>query len=176
MRFAPVPLQNHRKRGWGHLLCFLFSHGWHGIFMFSERIKCRELEEHYKVNYTLKILATEPEDRHPVIKEMVYKKDLALQERKEETLGSCPWLQWSMYNITQESCVSHELSAACQPSMSPMWGNWTKWDASSPCYQWTHKQQWIMGHTFFSSLLNLGPSIYSHLLFPRPFFFLIIIA
>ena len=52
--------------------------------------ECRELKEHYKVNYTSKILATEPEDRHPVIKEMIHKKDLPLQERKEETLGSYP--------------------------------------------------------------------------------------
>ena len=33
--------------------------------------ECRELEECYKVNYTLEILTTELEDRHSVIKEMV---------------------------------------------------------------------------------------------------------
>ena len=33
--------------------------------------ECRELEERYKVNYTLEILTTELEDRHPIIKEMI---------------------------------------------------------------------------------------------------------
>ena len=40
--------------------------------------ECRDLEERYKVNYTSKILTTELEDRHSVIKEMVqtiHKKD-----------------------------------------------------------------------------------------------------
>ena len=32
--------------------------------------ECRELEERYKVDYTSKILVSQPEDRHVIIKEM----------------------------------------------------------------------------------------------------------
>ena len=137
----------------------------------------RELEECYKVNYTSKILTTEPEDRHPVIKEMVqshpqerpgtpaavsFESGTPLPSHKdsgvEDTLRSCPWLWWSMCNITQEPCTSHELSAACQPSMFPIWGNWTNWDTPGPCHQWTHNsnESW---DTLFGFLLNLDPSI-----------------
>ena len=51
--------------------------------------ECRELEERYKVNYTSKILTTELEDRHPIIKEIIqiiYKKDLAHQLKSASNL------------------------------------------------------------------------------------------
>ena len=51
--------------------------------------ECRELEEHYKVNYTSEVFTTELEDRHRIIKEMIqiiHKKDLAHQLKSTSNL------------------------------------------------------------------------------------------
>ena len=144
--------------------------------------ECRELEEHYKVNYTSKILTTELEDRHSAIKEMVqtiHKKDLALQLQSASNLEhlcriaeAVGWKKlWDHVLDHGEACVT-SLKNLVRVMSHPL-------HASRPCplCEITELKESLPVHvinehinsnkswdTLFSSFLNLDPSIYSYVL------------
>ena len=144
--------------------------------------ECRELEERYKMNYTSEILTTELEDRHSVIKEMVqtiHKKDLALQLQSAsnlvhlcKTTEAVGWKKlWDHVLDHGETCVT-SLKNLVRVMSHPLY-------ASHPCplCEITELKESLPVHvinehinsneswdTLFSSLLNLDPSIYSHIL------------
>ena len=114
--------------------------------------ECRELEERYKVDYTSKILVSEPEDRHIIIKEMekdIHKEDLDHGEacdtaiKKLVRIVSYPSYACSPFplcNVTElnKSLSTHVINEHTNSNES--------WD------------------TLFNSILNLNSSLYSHIL------------
>ena len=144
--------------------------------------ECRELEERYKVDYTSKILVSEPEDRYVIIKEMekaVHKEDLALQlqsasEYKHlcKITNSVGWKKlWDHTLDHGEACVTalknlvrivNHPSYACSPC--PLC-NVTELNESLPTHvineHTNSNESW---DTLFNSILNLNSSLYSHIL------------
>ena len=136
----------------------------------------------YKVDYTSKILVSEPEDRHVIIKEMekaVHKEDLALQLQSAseykylcKITNSVGWKKlWDHTLDHGEACVTAlknlvrivtHPSYACSPC--PLC-NVTELNESLPTHvineHTNSNESW---DTLFNSILNLNSSLYSHIL------------
>ena len=144
--------------------------------------ECRELEERYGVDYTSKILTTDPEDRHPVIKDLVRaigKEDLALQLQSASEMehlckiaNTVGWKKlWDHVLDHGEACIT-SLKNLVRIVSYPR-------HTASPCplcegaelsiplpihIMEKHSNTTESWDTLFNSLLNLNSSLYSHLL------------
>ena len=145
--------------------------------------ECRELEgRRYGVDFTSKILTSDPEERRPIIKDFmqaIYVKDLALQLRTaSEAEHLCKiadavgWKKlWDHALDHVEACITSlrnlvRIVSYPKHAISPCpLCEATELDVPLPAHiVGKHKNSFESWDTLFNSLLNLNSSCFSHLL------------